>query len=795
MPAPLAAPPTRERWPWAGRALFGAWLGVVLALLGQTWWAIAQDRRQTMAAELHSGLTTTRLLEEHATLIFNQAVRDLDSLTQGVRDHQTQTGSTDQDAIRNVLSRAQPYNHVLKALQYVNPEGVASVSSIDYPAYQVDADDRTYIPQLLAQPGQRGLVIGRPFQRFYDTQWVVPLARNLYDRTGRHLGLISSDVSVSYFNTVYDRMAKEQQALVSLFTHEGTVIVRSPADPTYVGLDISEMAAFQRFRAQVQDQIEGSFEDARLLDQASPVRRLYIFRQVAGFPVYTVFARSLDDILTPWQQRSRDRTLLSGAMVLFLSALSFTLHRYIRRLQTSEASLRRSELSLRQSELKFFNLFQYSPSAVALIRLRSHQIAAVNDSWTILMGFAPDEALGHTPLTLGVWSRPVDREAYLSRLERDHQVQNMEVNFRRKDGQTLICLLSARLVTVDGELTALCTLVDISHQRRIEDDFRRLNTELEARVQARTASLQAAKSQLERALAERQAMQDELIRADKMAALGSLVAGVSHELNTPIGNGVTLASTLEDNTRRLLAELQGGSPRRSVMTQLLEADLKGAELLVRTLARAAELIQSFKQVAVDQSSDHRRSFELGDTLRDILSTLEPIYHRQAVNVQLALSPGLRMDSYPGALAQILTNLVNNAVLHGFEGRSGGLITVSIQPQDDAQVLLSFADNGVGIAPEHQARIFDPFFTTKLGRGGSGLGMHIVYNLVTHLLGGRIELDSTPGQGTCYRLWLPRVAPQRTSSEPAPHFARPVTQVNAPAPGLAEDGTFDQWQSP
>ena len=178
---------------------------------------------------------------------------------------------------------------------------------------------------------------------------------------------------------------------------------------------------------------------------------------------------------------------------------------------------------------------------------------------------------------------------------------------------------------------------------------------------------------------------------------------------------------------------------------------------MRSLLRAQELVRSFKQVAVDQSSEKRRPFELGEMLHEIAVTLGPMLKASHCTLDIAPADTLRMDSYPGALGQILTNLIGNALIHAFPGHAGGRIVVSTQAQADS-VSIRIADNGIGIDESSLQRIFDPFFTTRLGTGGSGLGLYIVYNLVTCTLGGQIQVGSTPGSGTCFTLTLPCIAP-------------------------------------
>jgi signal transduction histidine kinase len=277
-----------------------------------------------------------------------------------------------------------------------------------------------------------------------------------------------------------------------------------------------------------------------------------------------------------------------------------------------------------------------------------------------------------------------------------------------------------------------------------------LNTELEQRVEERTRDLQSAMERLKSA-------QSEIERSERMAALGAMVAGISHELNTPIGNSLTVASTLVDLSVNFQTCTESNLTRKA-LRDYTAATADAAALLMRNLERAAQLIGSFKQVAVDRTAAHRRRFQLDTALQEILTTLVAVLRRKGHVIESDLEAGIEMDSYPGQLGQILTNIVHNADLHGLEGRTDGCIHVSAKAVPGNAVEIRISDNGKGIAPEHIRRIFDPFFTTKMGRGGSGLGLNIVHNLVRDVMGGSIRVESEPGHGTVFVITLPRHAP-------------------------------------
>lgn len=297
---------------------------------------------------------------------------------------------------------------------------------------------------------------------------------------------------------------------------------------------------------------------------------------------------------------------------------------------------------------------------------------------------------------------------------------------------------------------AIAIVEDISGRVKAELALRSLNEELELHVAARTAELSGANEDL------RQAMK-RIVQSEKLASLGSLVAGVAHELNTPLGNARTVASTLADHVQNFRAEMAGGGLRRSTLEAFLAASEDAASLLERNLARAAELIGNFKQVAVDQTSMRRRRFDLRQVVEEVLSTLQPKLKRQPHRIEVNVPAGLVLDSYPGPLEQIITNFVLNSLIHGLAERDKGLISIAARIEVE-NVVVDYADDGVGMSETAAARAFDPFYTTRLGQGGSGLGLYIVHNLVTGALAGSINLNTAPGKGVQFTLVLPLAAP-------------------------------------
>jgi signal transduction histidine kinase len=270
--------------------------------------------------------------------------------------------------------------------------------------------------------------------------------------------------------------------------------------------------------------------------------------------------------------------------------------------------------------------------------------------------------------------------------------------------------------------------------------------------------LRASKERAENALHELNAAQQNLIDAERLAALGGLVAGVAHEVNNPIGISLTVASSFARRAEMFEAELRSETGlRRSQLEDFVRTSRDAAQQLVGNLHRAGELIQSFKQVAVDRSHAERRLFSLSEATDQIIASLRPALKKASITLSVEVPEGLVIDGYPGAYGQILTNLFLNAAYHAFPDGRSGAISILAKPRGNDDVEIIFSDNGVGMTPDVQRQAFDPFFTTRRNEGGTGLGLHIVYNLVTQQLGGRMMLDSRLGQGTTFRIIMPRTA--------------------------------------
>jgi signal transduction histidine kinase len=315
-------------------------------------------------------------------------------------------------------------------------------------------------------------------------------------------------------------------------------------------------------------------------------------------------------------------------------------------------------------------------------------------------------------------------------------------------------------------------LADVEARARAEAEVQWHRDKLELLVAERTSQLEERTRELERkstaltaerdrtneALLRLQDTQGQLVRSEKLASLGVLVAGVAHEVNTPIGIALTVSSHLKVQVRQLELDFSANRLSRQALCRFTGEAAEACEHIETSMSRAAALIRSFKQVSVDRTSEGRRTFDLGVFLSEVIAALKLMWKRTPVRIEVSCEPGLELDSFPGALGQVVTNLVQNAVVHGVGEGQEGLVLLTGAIDSEEIIRLSVVDDGAGIPAENRERIFDPFFTTRRGQGGSGLGLHIVHNLVTQKLGGTIEMTTNSPKGSCFTVLLPRSAP-------------------------------------
>lgn len=319
--------------------------------------------------------------------------------------------------------------------------------------------------------------------------------------------------------------------------------------------------------------------------------------------------------------------------------------------------------------------------------------------------------------------------------------------------------LHGRLADAAPEVRGGVEMLAEAYRRSVREQRRlvKVSDRLQHQLASVNQELARRRAEAEEALARLKEAQETLVQAEKLASLGALVGGVAHEINTPVGIALSCASHLADATAHMRALFDADDIGIEDFQRYMETATDTTQLILGNCERAAALIRSFKQVAVDRTSSERRHFDLGAYIAETLASLGPRIRQAGHKVEIHCPAGLVMDGYPGALSQVLTNFVMNSVLHGYDEGQSGTLSITVDTPTPDLVRLVYADDGRGIADEHKGRIFDPFFTTRRGAGGTGLGLHIVYNLATGPLEGQLAVDSTTGGGTRFTLTFPRQA--------------------------------------
>ncbi len=396
-------------------------------------------------------------------------------------------------------------------------------------------------------------------------------------------------------------------------------------------------------------------------------------------------------------------------------------------------------------------LQQVIDTVPAVINVKDKQLRYVlmNRYMAGIFGVEPAEAIGRTTTDLmSRYGAEKTDENDKRVLEAGRELGFYEEEYKDSSGNMRQWLVNKLpLLDAEGEIENIVTVaLDIGERKRGELEMRK------------------AKDAAEAALRNLRETQNSLIEAEKLAALGRLVAGVAHEVNNPVGISLTVASSLERKTALFSAEVARGDLKRSSLTEFLETSRDASSQLVANLNRAAELITSFKQVAADRNYSDQRTFDLGDLTEQVVMSLRPGLRKHNLTLNVDCQPNLTMNSYPGPYGQVLTNLFLNSVAHAFPGGRTGAVDIRVRESGKDNVEILFSDNGCGMSLDVRRRAFDPFFTTRRDQGGTGLGLHIVYSIVTNRLGGRLDLDSEPGGGTRIQIILPRVAPLEQAAE-------------------------------
>lgn len=383
-----------------------------------------------------------------------------------------------------------------------------------------------------------------------------------------------------------------------------------------------------------------------------------------------------------------------------------------------------AELSRQIEDLE---LDQLDGARVEIDKGQSSELSLMADAYNRLINRVQDykAQLGNT-----------QKQLLTSNEKLDQQNLVLEQEVARKTSGLSQAMMDLQQQKQELELKQQSLREEIERRRHTEDALRSKQTELEQLVEHLNQA------------------QDRLVQSEKMAALGGLVAGITHEVNTPVGIGVTATSFLSEK----LTSLQQAFNDKSLTSKTLEAfiteALQGTDLLQSNLSRASELIASFKQIAVDQASEAIRTINLAEYINEVIRSLQPNFKKTQHQIEVNCPDNITLRCPAGAISQIFTNLLMNSLIHGFEDIKEGLIRITVLDEDN-NVDIRFSDNGKGLPPEQLEKLFHPFFTTKREQGGSGLGTHITYNLVRQTLGGSITVSSEPGQGLHYHIRFPK----------------------------------------
>jgi PAS domain S-box-containing protein len=500
----------------------------------------------------------------------------------------------------------------------------------------------------------------------------------------------------------------------------------------------------------------------------------------AGHTLYDAYGATMADAMA-----AEDRQVLDVGPQLFhhertyeLESRTFEIHKFPLRIPgraglvggivTDTSSRRRTELKMQESKAFLEAVINQSPVGIIILDANTTNILICNVGAKELLGMNRDEDLtGRTVSYDGLIWEVLNPDGTPPPLEQNplykaffHQTSsNDKMILRRTDGQESFVLInSGPIYDARGRfIAAIVAFLDVTELRDTQDQLEALNHSLEQMVNARTRELSQSNEALKVTIDNLRLAQNQLIESEKMASLGGLVAGVAHEINTPVGVGVTAASFLKEKTELLGKLYESGAMRKSDLEVYLDQAKQSSSILLSNLDRASNLIKSFKMISVDQSTDLMRRFKLREYLEELFVSLHPPDKRVKVSVTVEGDPGLEIRSFPGTYSQVVTNLFMNSCHHGFTGRTEGRVGLLFWT-DSGRLFIRYRDNGEGMDEGTLRRIYEPFFTTRRNLGGTGLGMNIVFNLVNQKLGGTIRATSTPGQGTEFFLDLPLELP-------------------------------------
>ncbi len=434
-----------------------------------------------------------------------------------------------------------------------------------------------------------------------------------------------------------------------------------------------------------------------------------------------------------------------GELTRNLNKMRVSINGLFDELYKSKVETEESNSILRESEARISTILKTAADGIVTVN-ETGIVESFNPTAERMFNYEADEVVGNNISMLMPFSSWGNQAQYWQTEGAAGNDDNREVVGKKKDGSIFTIDLAVSKASFAGKTLFTAIIRDITERKRAEEILKDYNKTLENEVSLRSKDLSNAIENL-------QVTQTQLVEVEKMATLGGLVAGVTHEVNTPLGISVTLSSLFNNETEALIKAYKNNNLKRSDLEKYMETISQSSSMLASNLNRAAELIQSFKQVAVDQSIEEKRAFALKKYLTETLLSLQPKLKRTNIRVDIVGDETISLRSYPGVFTQIVTNLIVNSLNHAYDPDDHGCVVIDFR-REGSSLIFNYSDDGQGISDENRAKIFEPFFTTKRGKGGTGLGLHIIHNLVAQKLGGTISCESEKGKGSKFIITVP-----------------------------------------
>lgn len=729
-------------------------LGCVVFLLNQ--FGQSHDRASAKAASDASNLaavldvqldTTLRHVQSNLLLIQKR------SATEPVVS--TWSATTKQDWQQYLVSLNNSFPEI-SSIWIFNPEGETVVST----SLEKNSVANQKCFQHLRDHPEGGLAFTNLIDTRSDGGQSMTVALRINDAAGNFQGVVSVLLDLNPLQKIFATVVGNTNNTITLkrIGSERTLLRQptiSEAQRNYSFAEISRLL-----------EVGVKLGHVNLVSPIDGRLRIAAFRALKDYPFYVIVGIDQDEALAAWRHEVLDTSLVA---VLMLIALGFVFRYMWTDSRQQQIMLAQSELSLCEQQRQNRLLVETEQRHRDLLEtLQTGVVLHSPDSKVLYSNRRAGELLGLSQAQMQgkeaidpAWcfvdenGVPISVEQYpvCRVIDTGKSVADLTLGIRRPHEQLPVWVIVNAVPEWDesGELKqVVINFYNITERKLAREQLEHQREHLAKLIKERTVDLS-------RALEVVRHTQDDLVRVEKLASLGSMVAGISHELNTPLGNALLAATTMEQLFAQLHQQLKAGNVKRATLDEFLVSGEEMSSLITRSSRRAADLVASFKQVAVDQTSEQRRIFKLDEVISDNLSAMLPKFKKNRIEVRNLVPTDIECNSYPGPLGQILTNLIQNAIVHGFADRDHGIITVSASSQ--AQVLtLTVEDNGTGMTPDVLAHIFDPFFTTRLGQGGSGLGLSISHRIATSILGGDLKAESTLHTGSVFTLTFPEVAP-------------------------------------